>query len=111
MKPDFKAKLGKSLAAYRQWAATREFTSCRLVHYCGVDKPHATDVPLNRVVEQIAGCLAEGFRVAWHAEAGSLYLSVQEPDGPVPPWSKVLAEEPLADVDQILRDAGFDPSA
>ncbi|EFF81308.1 hypothetical protein HMP0015_3199 [Acinetobacter haemolyticus ATCC 19194] len=40
-----------------------------------------------------------------------MYLAVQEPDCPMPPWEKVFAEEALVDVDRLLREAGFNPDA
>ncbi len=111
MTPEFKEKVQATVAMYEQWSAGQTFKSCRLVHYCGVDKPNAVDVPLGRVRDEIVGCLEEGFAVGWYAEASRLYIFVQEPGCPVPPRDKVVAEEALADVDAILRIAGFDSRA
>lgn len=107
MTSEFRARLDAQIAAFRAFAAQREFSSCRLVHYIGVDTPNAKDVPLNDVEAEILGCLEEGLLVGWETNAGRLYLSVQEPDCPLPPWDKVFAEEALKDVGAILRAAGF----
>jgi hypothetical protein len=109
MTPPFDEKLRATLTHFVEWSAGRTFSSCRLVHYCGVDRPHAIDVAPHLVLDEITGCLAEGFAIGWHADGCRLYLSVQEPDCPVPPRDKVLAEAALADVDAMLREAGFDP--
>lgn len=81
--------------------------SCRLVHYCGGDWPNAIDVPLSDVESQVVGCVDEGFMVQWLAAGNRLYIAVQEPGCPVPPWEKVFAEEPLVDVDELLKGVGL----
>lgn len=111
MSPEFSAKLKAALSQYREFAAALEITSCRLVHYCGVDVPNAMDVPLSEVESQITGCLREGFYVGWFENGKRLYLYVQEPDCPVPPQEKVVAEEGIADVSAILRGAGLGDGA
>lgn len=78
------------------------------MHYAGLGQPNAIDVSINDVPAQIKGCLAEGFKVDWHEQDSRLYLCVQEPDCPMPPWQTVIAEESIEDVDSILREAGFD---
>jgi hypothetical protein len=77
------------------------------VHYIGVAAPNAKDVPLNEIEVEIVGCLEEGLLVGWETKARRLYLSVQEPDCPLPAWEKVFREEAMEDVDAILRTAGF----
>lgn len=111
MTEEFEFKLKKAIDAYERWVGNRKFSSCRLVHYAGVDRPNAVDVELDEVLNQISGCLAEGFYIDWYEQDSRLYLCVQEPDCPVPSWEKVVAEEAIEDVDQILREAGFDPNA
>lgn len=81
--------------------------SCRLVHYCGVDRPNAIDVPLSDVESQVVGCVDEGFMVQWLADGNRLYIAVQEPGCPMPPWEKVFAEDPLVDVDELLKGVGL----
>ncbi|MFW2056665.1 hypothetical protein F4U02_10930 [Acinetobacter haemolyticus] len=103
--------LEDKLEEFERWAAPRQFSSCRLVHYCGVDTPSAIDVPLAQIKDEIIGCLSEGFLVAWEQQGQWVYLAVQEPDCPMPPWEKVFAEEALVDVDRLLREAGFNPDA
>jgi hypothetical protein len=111
MTPKFSAKVSMKLQAFQAYAEGHAFTSCRLVHYIGVDRPNAVDLPLDEVEKQIAGCLAEGFVVDWSHTEGRLYLCVQEPGCPIPPWDKVMAEQALVDVDALLREAGFDDVA
>ncbi|EFF81309.1 hypothetical protein HMP0015_3200 [Acinetobacter haemolyticus ATCC 19194] len=53
--------LEDKLEEFERWAAPRQFSSCRLVHYCGVDTPSAIDVPLAQIKDEIIGCLSEGF--------------------------------------------------
>lgn len=100
--------MNRTLSAYENWAKNRHITSCRLVQYVGLGQPGAIDVSVNDVLAQIKGCLAEGFQVDWHEQDSRLYLCVQEPDCPMPPWHTVIAEESVEDVDSILREAGFD---
>lgn len=111
MTPEFSAKLSQKLQAFRQFVAEEPFTTCRLVRYVGVDKPNSIGVPTQEVEQQISGCLAEGFLVDWHVTEGRLYLCIQEPGCPIPPWKKVIAEEALVDVDALLREAGFSDGA
>lgn len=111
MTTEFAAALKQRIEAYRTFAADASITSCRLVHYCGVNRPNAMNVPLDQIEDQIAGCICEGFLVNWMYRDHRLYLCVQEPDGPIPEWSKVVAEEAIEDVDEILRSAGFDPDS
>ena len=105
--PEFAEKLDSALAAYHSFSSGRQITSCRLVHYVGVDSPNAIDVATGDIEEQISGCLAEGFLVGWFAEGDRVYLWVQEPGCPVPPSAKVVAEEALVDADALLRAKGL----
>ena len=107
MTPEFATKLHKKLSDYREFAATRQFLSCRLVHYCGADAPNSIDVPLDEIEREISGCLSEGLHVGWFDSEERLYLYVQEPDCPIPPRENVVAETALVDVGAILRNAGF----
>jgi hypothetical protein len=81
--------------------------ACRLVHYCGTDGPNSADVPLVEIEARVMGCIDEGFDVRWAMRAETLYVCVQEPTGPVPEWTKVFSEEPLEDVNAMLKEAGF----
>jgi hypothetical protein len=101
----FQAKLDLCMGTFRRWAQGRDVSGCRLVQYVGVDLLGAIDVPLGEVESQIEGLVCEGFLVAWAQLGRVMYLRVWEADGPEPPWSKVFAEEPLADVEAILREA------
>lgn len=103
----FRAKLNAKLAAYRNWFGGRSVHSCRLVHYCGVTCVAKT-LPLEEVEREIEGLVCEGFYVDWAEHDARLFLRVWEFGGPEPEWAKVFAEEPLADVDALLRQAGFD---
>jgi hypothetical protein len=42
--------------------------------------------------------------VDWTEYRDRLYVRVWEFDGPEPEWPKVFAEEPLANIDEILRE-------
>lgn len=99
------------LDEYARWCASRHLTSCRLVHYVGVDSPNAIDVPLSQVRNQIEGCLREGLMVAWGQRDSCVYLAIQEPGCPMPSWEKVWKEEALVDVEALVREAGFDSDA
>lgn len=49
--------------------------------------------------------------VGWESHDDCLYLYAQEPGCPLPTRDKLFAEEALADVDAILRAAGFGDAA
>lgn len=104
----FRAKLRSKLADYRAWSSGRAFADCRLVHYCGVDLVGAQAVPMAEVEPRIEGLVCEGFYVEWAENGGRLFLRVWEFGGPEPAWSKVFAEEPLADTAELLRGIGQD---
>jgi hypothetical protein len=101
----FRAKLELCIGNFRHWAQGREVSGCRLVQYVGVDLLGAIDIPLGKVESQIEGLVCEGIRVAWAQQGRLMYLRAWDGDGPEPAWSKVFAEEPLADVEAILREA------
>jgi hypothetical protein len=101
----FRAKLESKLDAFHQWAQGRDLSSCRLVQYLGVEMLGAIDVPLGEVESRIEALVCEGFYVDWTQDGSRLRLRAWESDGPEPPWSKVLAEEHLAEIDAILREA------
>jgi hypothetical protein len=95
------------LNAYRHYANQANFSACRLVQYAGSNRPNGKDVDVRDVEKELVGCLAEGFYVDWLCIKDKLYVCVQEPDGPVPPWEFVIAENELVAVDEILKQAGF----
>jgi hypothetical protein len=101
----FKTTIDSKLDAFRDWARQREFHRCRLVQYCGVDLVGSIDVPLGAIESQIECLLGEAFRIDWDQQSEVVYLRVWEGDDLVPPWSNVFAEEPLADIEAILREA------
>src|SRR5436190_17182724 len=68
------------LLEFAKYFKSADVDSCRLVHYCGVDRPNAIDVPLSDVESQVAGCIDEGFTVQWLVDGNRLYLAMQEPD-------------------------------
>lgn len=105
MKSEFQIKIDKKISEYRDWIREKNFSRCRLVQYCGVDLVGALDVPFNEVESQITGLLCEGYYVDWQVNNDCCYLRVWEFDGPEPEWTKVFAEVPLADVNEILRQA------
>ncbi len=57
----------------------------------------------NNVEQEIEGLISEGYYVEWAAHRKKLYLRVWEFDGPEPYWPKVFAEQPLVDIDELLR--------
>jgi hypothetical protein len=101
------ADISPKLDELREFISSRSFGSCRLVHYIGLGTPNAIDVALADIEAQVIGCLSEGLLVAWNTHENQLYLCVQEPDCPFPPWDKVVREEGVVDEDAILREAGF----
>lgn len=60
------------------------------------------------VEPSVEGLVCEGFNVDWVEHCGRLYIRVWEFGGPEPAWGKVLAEQPLADIAELLREAGHD---
>jgi hypothetical protein len=104
----FRAKLDARLAEYRAWLTGRVLLSCRLVHYCSSDLVGAKSLPLDEVEPEIKGLICEGFYVDWAEHEARVYLRVWDFEGAPPEWPKVFAEVPLADVDELLRQAGFD---
>lgn len=111
MKSDFKIKLDKYLSAYDEWSKDFSFSSCRIVHYCGVGKPSSKNISLSNIAKEIEGCLAEGFLIEWFSDNDRLFICVQEPGCPMPGREKVISEEAIEDVLEILRKAGFDENA
>lgn len=109
MKLEFESRLAARLVDYAAWADGHNFALGRLVHYCGVGSPNAADISAERIAEEIEGCLREGFTVNWAALGKRVFIAVQEPGCPIPPWEKVFAEEAIEDVDAILRSAGLRP--
>jgi len=107
--PAFLATLEQALSRYRATVGDGVPARCRLVHYVGADRPYGLDVPPERIEHEIASGLAQGFVVDWLFERPMLWLCMQEPGCPLPPWEKVKAEEALVDVDALLRDAGLAP--
>lgn len=104
---EFSIRSNERINAYRRFASEATFVACRLVHYAGNNEPNSVDVSPNEVESEILDCLAEGFYVDWLCVHEKLYVCVQEPDCPIPPWEKVIAEEALVDVDAILKQAGL----
>lgn len=103
MNDDFHSKLESKLSAFREWSAGRKLSGCRLVHYCGVDLVGAQDVPPDEIESRLQGLVCEGFYVDWAEHNSRLYLRVWEFGGPEPDWAKVIAEQPLMDIDELLR--------
>jgi hypothetical protein len=93
----------RAIATFRPSAPST--SSCRLVHYAGVDKPNAKDVDAREVEAEIAACVAEGFYVDCMCEGGRLFILVQEPGCPIPSWEQVKAEDAIVDVDGLLEAA------
>ena len=108
MDEQFRAKLNAKLAEYRGWSAGRNLSSCRLVQYCFGDLLGAISLSMDEVEPEIEGLVCEGFYVDWAEHEGRLYLRAWEYGGAEPEWPKVFAEVPLADVDDLPRQAGFD---
>jgi hypothetical protein len=106
--PAFLAQLERTLAAYRATVESCPPGRCRLVRYVGADTPYGLDIAPDAIEREIASGLAQGLVVDWLLERPVLWLCMQEPGCPMPPWEKVKAEEAPIDVDALLRDAGFD---
>lgn len=101
----FRAKLQAKLNDYRDWSRGQTFSDCRLVQYCGARLAGAFHVPIAEVEQRIEELVCEAFYVDWAEHNGRLILRVWEFGGPEPQWPKVLAEQPFADIDAILRKA------
>ena len=99
--PDRSCQQG--IAAFR--SSLSSASSCRLVHYIGVDKPNAKDVAASEVEAEIASCRAEGPYVDCLYDGGQLFILVQEPGCPIPSWQQVKDEEAIMDVDGLLEAA------
>jgi hypothetical protein len=93
---DFFATSNERMNAYRRFANETTFAACRLVHYAGSNKPNAADVSPDEVEKEILGCLAEGFHVDWLCVHEKLYVCVQEPDCPIPPWKALSQRKHLS---------------
>jgi hypothetical protein len=91
------------LDAFRIWCLDKSINTCRLVHFCGVDLLGATGISMTDIESKIIGLLCDGFYVSWAEKDGCLYLRVWEFGGPVPEWSLVFAELPLADIESVCR--------
>lgn len=108
MTPEFQQKLASRISDYRSWAAGKLEWSGRLVKYSGVQFVGAIDLAPDEIEDEITGLTCEGFNVDWNEHDGKVYLRAWEYPGPEPVWHLVFAEEDLADVKAILREAGFD---
>ena len=106
MDENFKSRLDVKLGEFRGWFREHQTQSCRLVQYCGVDLVGALDIPVQDIESQIERLVCEGFYVDWTDQAHRLYLRVWEHGGPVPPWSRVFAEQPVVDISGLLQDLG-----
>jgi hypothetical protein len=95
------------IISFRNWMEGKSFTSSRLVHYVGVDKSNAKDVALDSVSAELENSLSEGFLVDWHVHQSTLYLCIQEPGCPMPALDKIIAEEAIENVEEILCRAGL----
>lgn len=102
-----KESMEDKINSFKKWMRAKSFSSCRLVHYVGVDKPNAKDVALDEVSVELEGSLAEGFLADWYEHQSILYLCIQEPGFPMPTLDKIIAEEAIEDVEEILRRAGL----
>lgn len=113
MTPEFRAQLEAKLVSLRQFVATwpHNLSGARLVQYCAVDFLAAVDFPLEEIERQVTGSVCGGFFVDWICRNQLLYLRVFEFDRPKPSWERVFAQEDLADVKFILREAGFGDDA
>jgi hypothetical protein len=111
MEEAFRARLQAKLDGYQEWARGRTLSRCRLVQYSGVQLAGAHNVPIAEVESLIEQLVCEGFYVDWAEHEGQLVLKVWEFGGPEPEWSKVLDEQPLADIEAILEKSGTTPDA
>ena len=63
----------QAIATFRSSAPST--SSCRLVHYAGVDKPNAKDVDAREVEAEIAACVAESTACVKAVDCSSWYKS------------------------------------
>ena len=113
MTPELHAQVEAKLVSLRQFLGTclPALRRVRLVQYRGADSLEAVDVGLDELETEVAASVREGSRVDWVCRNERLYLRVSDADGPAPSWERVFAEEDLADVKALLRDAGFGSDA
>jgi len=113
MIPGFPVQVEARLVALRQFLALciPSLHGARLVEYRGVDLLGAVDVALADLETQVTRSLSEGQRVDWLCRNGRLYLRTFAADAPAPSWERVFAEEDVADVRAILREAGLGDDA
>lgn len=98
----FHERVQNRLDEYRVWAELQTLTSGRLVQYSGLlGMPDAIDAEVSAIPSQIEAYLNEGLQVGWSLQESTIYLAIQEPGCPMPPWDKVFAEEAVSDVAEI----------
>lgn len=105
--PEFERKLQRALGEFDAFLRGCTVTRGRFLLYAGVNKPNVWDLDPSEFHAALAEWLAEGYVVGWESNGGCLYLYAQEPGCPIPSAEKLFAEEELADVEAILRAAGF----
>jgi hypothetical protein len=104
---EFSAHVRAQLDEYLNWAKHHCLSDGRLVQYVGLGQPNAINLNVAEVCAQIEGCLNQGLQVRWEQRESRIYLAIQEPDCPMPPWDKVFSEEAVSDIESILRQAGL----
>lgn len=85
----------------------RSLSRGRFLLYAGVNKPNASNLEPSDFRAAIAERLGQGYAVGWECNGECLYLYAQEPGCPLPSPDKLFSEEELADVEAILKAAGF----
>jgi hypothetical protein len=96
------------LAAFRSWAEGTKWNSGVLVQYTGPEYIGGLELRLENTESQIEGCLREGFRVEWRLFDGILFVCVIESWEENLDWTKIQRRENFVDINQLLKDAGFD---
>lgn len=96
------------LRALRQFLAgcPPNLQAARIVQFTGMDFLGTVEVPLAEVEGHVAASVRDGSAVDWVWRNEVLYLRALVPGGAVASWERVFAEQELADVKSILRDAG-----
>lgn len=110
MPPESHPLIDARLASLRQFLSACQLTlhGVRLVQYHGADFRGSIDVALENVEQHVTDSVGDGFRVDWICRNELLYLRVFEGEGAAPSWERVFAEEDLANVRSVLKDAGFE---
>lgn len=98
MNPKIAADVEKFVQAVRTFCGGKDFTSYRLIQYCGPEKLDAFDIEPSEVELRVEVAINEGFNAMWAERDKQFILCIreswEEPATP-PAWERVYAEHDL----------------